>query len=179
MRGIAIFAVAFLSGAIAPSRFSAQKEEPVRPELSAAIRSPEPAVGTKQNIRLEIRLENGGNESLLLWRSWGWGVGRTYVRVFDSAGKEVFTTFLADQIPPPPDKGDFIELKPHEFFGIQLDEAATHFVNVPGVYDILVEYTCPLSEEFIRKSVQLPRLPLWGRERGTIVSNKIRVEVTK
>ena len=150
-----------------------------KPTLSISIRSSAASYSIKGKLRLEIQLENSGDEPLLVWRSWGWGVGRTNVRVLDGDGKEVFTSFLADEIPPPPHSADFLELKPKEFFGVQLSEDATHFVNTPGKYEIMVEYTAPLTEEYIRKSVRLPDFPLWGRERGTIVSNKIGVEVLK
>jgi len=131
------------------------------------------------SLGLEIQLENVGDEPTLVCRPWGWGVGRTYIRVFDQLGKEVFTTFLADQMPPTPREKDFLELGRNEFFGIRLNEDVTHFVNLPGTYDILVEYTSPVSDEWVRKYVQIPKVALWSRERGTIVSNKIRVEITK
>jgi len=155
------------------------QKQTTKPALAVSIRSAESSYSIKENIRLTIQLENVSNDSLLLWRSWGWGVGRTNVRVFGSNDKEVFTTFLADQIPPPPHNSDFIELKPHEFFGIHLDESAMHFVNAPGTYDIFVEYTSSLPEKFIRDSLQLPNSPLWAREQGTILSNRIRIEVSK
>jgi hypothetical protein len=147
--------------------------------LAVSIRSLKPLCGMKEKLSIEIQLENVGNESLLLWRSWAWGVGRTDVRVIDSNGKDVMTTFLADQLPPMPRREDFIELKPTEFFGIRLTEDATHFVNTPGTYDFVVEHTVPLTEQDIRKYVRLPDLPVWGRERGTIASNRIRIEISK
>jgi hypothetical protein len=154
-------------------------QQPAAPALSVSVRSTESSYYIKGNIRLEIQIENVGSESLLVWRHPGWGVGRINVRVFDSSGKEVFTTFLADEIPPPPRENDFIVLEGGEFFGTHLSEVATHFVNTPGAYDIFVEYTSPLPEEYLRKSIQLPHLPLWSRERGTIVSNRVRIDITR
>jgi hypothetical protein len=158
---------------------SQDRNQTIKPALALSIRSAQSSYSIKENIRLEIQVENVSKDSLLIWRSWGWGVGRTNVRVFDRDGKEVFTDFLADQIPPPPRSSDFIEVKPHEFFGIELDESATHFVRTPGTYDIFVEYTSSLPEKFIRDSLQLPNLPIWAREQGTIVSNRIRIVVSK
>lgn len=147
--------------------------------LSVAVRTAKTSYSIKENINLEIQLENVGTESLLLYRNLGWGFGRTDVRVLDSDGKEVNTTFLADEIPPPPRDTDFIELRPNEFFGIRLTESATHSVNTPGSYDFFVEYTSFVSEEWVRKNVKLPPHPVWSRERGTIVSNKLRIVVTE
>jgi len=147
--------------------------------LAVSIRPVQSSYSIKEKLSFEIRLENVGNESLLLWRSWAWGAGRTDVRVIDNNGKDVMTTFLADQLPPMPRTEDFIELRPTEFFGIRLAEDAAHFVNAPGTYDFMVEHTVPLTEHDIRKYVKLPDLPVWGRERGTIASNKIRIEILK
>jgi hypothetical protein len=145
--------------------------------LSIAVRTAKTSYSIQENINLEIQLENVGTESVLLYRNLGWGVGRTDVRVHDKDGKDVNTTFLADEIPPPPGDKDFIELRPNEFFGIRLTESATHFVNVPGTYDFSVEYTSFVSDEWVRKYVKLPPHPVWSRERGTIVSNKLRIDI--
>jgi hypothetical protein len=179
MMHIIVSAVLF-AVAVNPSLSWAQEQnQPAKPMLAVSIRSPESSYNIKENVRLEIQLQNVGDESLLLCRSWGWGVGRTYVRVFDSRGKEVFTSFLADELPPPPQDKDFLQLNPNEFFGIRLSEDATHFLKTPGTYDIFVEYTSTVSEEWVHKYLRLPHLPLWSRDRGTVVSNKIRIEVTK
>lgn len=180
MRNAVISTLLLLVVAVSSPRSSAtEQEQSVKPTLSASIRSAKSSYSIKENIRLEIQLGNVGGGSLLVWRHSGWGVGRMNVRVFDSNDKEVFTTFLADEVPPPPRENDFIVLEGGEFFGTRLNEDATHFVNTPGTYDIFVEYTSPLTEQYLRKSLRLPPLPLWPRERGTIVSNKVRIEVTK
>jgi hypothetical protein len=156
----------------------AQKQS-ARPMLSVSVRSVKTSYSIKENICLEIQLENVGTKPLVLYRNWGWGVGRTDVIVLDSHGKEVNTTVLADEIPPLPEDKDFMELKPNEFFGIRLIESATHFVNTPGTYDFLVEYTNIVSEEWAHENVKLPPLSLWSRERGTIVSDKVKIDITK
>ena len=170
-----LFVVAVSSS---PSSARAQ-EQIIKPTLSVSLRSVRPSYSIKQNIRLEIQLENVGTESLLLCRKWGWGVGRTNVRVIASNGKEVFTNFLADELPPPPRDADFIDLGEGEFFGTRLNENAKHLVNTPGTYDFFVEYTSFVSEEWVRQYLNLPPLQLWSRERGTIFSNKIRIEITQ
>jgi hypothetical protein len=169
-----------LAIAVSPSLSSANaQQQSAKPVLSVSVRSPKTSYSIKESIILEIQLENVGTESLLVRRNWAWGVGRTDVRVLDSNGKDVFTTYLADELPQMPRANDFIELRPREFFGTRLSEEVTHFLNTPGTYDFFVEYTSSVSEEWVRKNVKLPPLPLWSRERGTIVSNKIRIEVTK
>ncbi|MBZ5663164.1 MAG: hypothetical protein LAO30_01035 [Acidobacteriia bacterium] len=169
-----------LGAAVSPAlKLAEGQEQPVKPTLSVSVRSAKLSYGIKEKFQLQIQVENLGGESLLVWRHVGWGVGRMDVRVFDSNGKEVFTTFLADEVPPMPREDDFIVLEGGEFFGNRVSEDATHFVNTPGTYDIFVEYTSSLPEQYLRKNLRLPNLPLWSRERGTIASNKIRIEVTK
>jgi hypothetical protein len=167
-----------VAASLSLSSARAQKQSS-KPMLSVAVRSAKTSYSIKENINLEIQLENVGTESLLLHRNLGWGVGRTDVRVLDNDGKEVNTTFLADEIPPPPRDKDFIELRPNDFFGVRLTESAKHFVNTPGTYDFFVEYTSIVAEEWVRKNVKLPPHPVWSRERGTIVSNKLRIDVTE
>jgi len=74
--------------------------------------------------------------------------------------------FFADELPPSPRKRDFIELATNEFFGIRLNEPATHFVNAPGTYGLVVEYTSFLSEQWARENVRLPDAPFWRRGAG-------------
>ena len=147
--------------------------------LTIAVRTAKTSYSFKENINLEIQLENVGAESLLLYRNLGWGFGRTDVRVLDKYGKDVNTTFLADEIPPPPGDKDFVELRSNEFFGVRLTESATHFVNVPGTYDFFVEYTSFVSDEWVRKYLKPPPHLVWSREQGTIVSNKLRIDITE
>lgn len=180
MGNAAISTVFLLAVAVSSSPSSTKaQEQAIKPTLSVSIRSVKPSYSIKQNIGLEIQLENVGTESLLLCRKWGWGVGRTNVRVIDANGKEVHTSFLADALPPPPRDTDFIELGVGEFFGTRLNDNAKYFVNTPGTYDFFVEYTSFVSEEWVRQYLKLPPLPLWSRERGTIVSNKVRIDITR
>jgi hypothetical protein len=125
-----ISSVFFVLSAIAAVLLAQERRELTKPELSASVRSAEPSYS---------------------FRSWGWGVARANIRVFGADGKEVVTTFFADQIPPTPAAADFIQLQPNEFFGIRLDESSTHFVNAPGTYTVLVEYKSTVSEEWAQK----------------------------
>lgn len=155
------------------------KKEVVQPRLSVAIRSAKSSYSIRENIDFEIRLENVGQEPLLVCRWLGWAPGRTELRVLDSHGKDVYANFLADEVPPPLRDEDFIELKPDKFFRVRLSESATDFVNTPGSYAVFVEYRSPASEEWVRQYLHLQHLPLWSREQGTVISNRIRLKITK
>ncbi len=71
------------------------------PKLAVTVRSMKPSYRIGENIRLEIQLANIGHEAFVIRRQLGWGVRRTEIHMFDSNGKEVFTSVLADQLPPP------------------------------------------------------------------------------
>jgi hypothetical protein len=109
----------------------------------------------------------------------GWGVMRTDIRVFDAKGHEVRTDFLADELPPPPQPYDFVLLEPGEFLGTHVQGAAKEFVNAPGEYEFVVEYTSYLSEQYTKEVMKMPNGPFWSRERGTVTSNRVKVRVTE
>jgi hypothetical protein len=108
-----------------------------------------------------------------------WGGGRTNIWVYDSNGKEVTTSFLADEIPPPPQPWDFVVLDSGQFLGTRVDESVKHFVNKPGNYEFVVEYASYLSEQYAREVMKMPDAPFWSRERGASLSNRIKVTVTE
>lgn len=109
----------------------------------------------------------------------GLGRGRTNIWVFDEKGKEVVTTFLADELPPPPQPWDFVVLGSGQFVGTRVREPVKHFVNKPGVYELVVEYTSYLSEQYAREVMKMPDAPFWSRERGSSLSNRIKLTVTE
>jgi hypothetical protein len=115
----------------------------------------------------------------LIPREWGWGATRTDIRVFDAQGHGVKTDFIADELPPPPKPYDFIVLEPGDFVGTHTGGPAREFVSEPGDYEFVVEYSSYLSEDFARKLMNMPSLPFWSRERGSVTSNRIKLRITK
>jgi hypothetical protein len=158
--------------------FSAFAQQAVEPTLIVRLRSDKASYSINGNIQLEIVRENAGNHQMIVPRWWGWGWGRTNIRVFDAKGKTVITTFLADELPPPPQAWDFIVLDGGQFIGTRLHEPAKHFVDKPGSYEFVVEYTSYLSEQYAREAMRMPDAPFWSRERGEVVSNRIKLTVT-
>ncbi len=152
-------------------------QQAANPKLKVRLRTGSSLYSISGNIQLEIVRENTGSGQLIVPRWWGWGGGRTNVWVYDAQGNEVTTTFLADELPPPPAPWDFVVLNPGEFVGMSVHEPLKHFVNKPGTYEFVVEYTSYLSEKFARKAMKMPDAPFWSRERGSTLSNRIRVTV--
>jgi hypothetical protein len=155
---------------------SSQSRDP-EPELAVTLRSMKASYRITDEIQLEVQLLNAGHRSFLIRRQLGWGYGRTDIGVFDAKGKQVVTTVLADELPPPPVAEDFLKLDPHEFFGVLVQEPITNFVNAPGTYRFVVNYTSQVSEEWARDYLKLP-MPFWSRERGTVQSKRVTIVVT-
>jgi len=149
------------------------------PKLGVILRPEQDSYSMHSDIRLVIVRENQGQQNLIVPRQWGWGVMRTVIHVFDTKGHEVRTDFLADELPPPPQSYDFIVLGPEEFVGTHMGAAAKEFVNGPGDYEFIVEYTSYLSDHYARDVMKMPALPFWSRERGTVTSNRIKLRVTE
>jgi hypothetical protein len=149
------------------------------PKLAVSLRFARTSYSIHDKIDLEIVRENVGQEALAISSLWFWGVMRTDIHVLDKAGHEIRTEFLADSVPYPPKPYDFIVLEPGEFLGTRLEESAKRFVNAPGDYDFVVEYTSEITEDWARKMLQVPtNVPFWSRERGTISSAPVRVRIT-
>ena len=155
---------------------AAAQSADLEPELTVTLRSMKSGYRITDEIKLEVELLNAGHRPFLIRRQLGWGYGRTDIGVFDSKGKQVVTTVLADELPPPPVAEDFLKLGPHEFFGVLVQEPITNFVNVPGTYQFVVNYTSHVSDEWVRDHLKLPML-FWSRERGTVQSQRVTVVV--
>ena len=147
--------------------------------LKVTLRSDVSTCSINGNLQLEILRENISSQSLIVPRWLAWGGGRTNIWVYDANGKEVTTSFLADELPPPPQPWDFVVLDGAEFVGVHMEEPVTHFVNKPGVYELVVEYTSYLSEQYAREAMKMPDATFWSRERGSVLSNRIKVTVTE
>jgi hypothetical protein len=149
------------------------------PALAVRLRFAKNRYSIRDRIELEIMRENVGQGPLAVSSRWFWGVMRTDIHVFDKAGHEIRTDFLADSVPYPPKPYDFVVLEPGDFVGTGLRESAKRFVNSPGEYDFEVGYTSEIPEDFARKILQLPPdMPFWSRERGTISSSRVRVRIS-
>ena len=156
----------------------AQKQSP-KPKLALQIRTNKPTCRMTEGLKLDLEFVNLGSDSILLFRQLGSGVGRLNLRVFDERGNEVVPQFLADELPPPPrDKSDFERIGKNERFRTQLSDSFQNVLNRPGVYDLVVEYTSTIGEDWARRYLRLPVKQLWTRECRTTVSNRIRITLT-
>jgi hypothetical protein len=149
------------------------------PKLTITVKSDKNSYSLRDKIHLTFVRQNDGKQNLLIPRQWGWGVMRTDIHVFDAKGYDVRTAFLPDELPPPPQPYDFVLLEPGEFVGTHIDEDATQFVNSPGDYELVVDYTSYLPETYAREVMKMPSAPFWSRERGTVTSSRIKLHITQ
>jgi hypothetical protein len=167
---------------VGASLLYAQKP-PSKQKLILLIRTDKPSTSISEDLHLDLQFVNVGSGPLLLFRELGAGVGRTNLRVFDEHGKEVMSRVLADEIPPPPSphsKDAFVEIKINESFRTQLIDSLENIVNHrPGNYEMFVEYTSMISDSWARDFLSFPVERIWTRDRGMIVSNRIRITVTE
>jgi len=47
------------------------------------------------------------------------------------------------------------------------------------VYELVVEYTSYLSEQYVREAMKMPDATFWSRERGPVLSNRIKLTITE
>jgi hypothetical protein len=169
--------VAFLLLLVQTVSVTAQKTSDA--QLGIRLRSSKDSYSLRGNVHLEIIRENTGANQLLVCRQWGWGIARTEVHVFDATGKEVRTDFMADELPPPPQPYDFVLLSSGDFVGTRLEEPAMHLVTKPGDYEFVVNYTSYLPESYAREVMKMPDAPFWSRERGAVLSNRIKLHIAE
>jgi len=91
--------------------------------LKVTLRSDASTYNVKGNLQLEILRENISSQSLIVPRWWGWGGGRTNIWVYDVNGKQVTTSFLADELPPPPQPWEFALIEGNQQVVIKRSES--------------------------------------------------------
>lgn len=144
--------------------------------LEVSVRTNKALYKQGETIRLEALLTNVGEEPIYLYGLLGWGHSASLtLHVTDALGKEVIAKYLDDSLTPPPpakDQSFFVNLNPHHFFGTTRESSLDELnINKPGKYIIMVEYHSPIPQSFGQG------LPLWGREKGSIRSKPVQVEV--
>ena len=159
---------------------------PHRQQLSGSVREtdlelvlllPKKTYKSNEQLKFQVMLRNASESDLYLWGTLGWGYSSSlmfYLR--DSAGKNVEPTLIPDSPPQAPqeDKSYYVKLLPENFLGTSYF-APLRLMNLskPGKYSLFVEYRGLFPKE------EVPVAPFWGKERGTIRSNVVSIEVIR
>ena len=146
-------------------------------DLELLLLLPKRTYKSNEQFRLQVMLRNASENDLYIWGTLGWGYSSSlmfYLR--DSAGKNVEPTLIPDSPPQAPqeDKSYYVKLLPENFLGTSYF-APLRLMNLsrPGKYSIFVEYRGLFPRE------EVPVAPFWGKERGTIRSNVVSIEVIR
>jgi hypothetical protein len=148
------------------------------PALTVRLTSDKESYSLRGTLQLKVVRENTGSCSVAIPRRWEWGA-LSKIRVFDAKGNENKDVLYAIDDPPPLRSVDFIVLNPGEWFGTQFNDVVRAFVKSPGDYESLVEYRTYLSEDLTEKYVPRRYAVFWSRERPTVKSNKIKLQITE
>lgn len=155
---------------------SKMNDTPDGASLKLAITSSRLRVAQNESFVLEVKLVNVGTESVSLFGQllWGYGGGLT-IHVADQSGKPVEAEQHDDDMVVPSVLGNpesYVVLLPNHFLGVDRKDLPTNLFRKPGVYSLFVEYQSPVPERYAKTA------HFWGREKGSIRSATIRIEVT-
>lgn len=126
-------------------------------------------------ITIRVLLTNRSESPLYLYAALDWGESASLsLWVKDAvSGKDVPEEFIADALPPPPTSKDaFIKLLPDHIYGVVLvSNPADLNIREKGIYELTAEYHSPVP------SSMSFGLPIWGREKGSVSSNTVKITV--
>lgn len=130
-------------------------------------------------FRLHAMLTNTDYANdIFVYGTLGWGYSASLsFTLRDSSGREIHPQIFPDDLTPPISPDDataFVKLRPKHYLGTDL-VAKLDLLNLskPGKYSVFVEYHSPIPGTEVKLS------PFWGKDRGTIKSNVVWIEVVR
>lgn len=153
---------------------------PVR-AVKVTVRTDHGKYSLKDDIRVNVLLENAGDETVFVDRRMfccgiGTGLG---LEVHDEQGRSVPLPHLQEELMPPPPSEDawiLVRLEAGFFYGRSYYLAAKDFFPKPGKYSIQFFYRNRLPREMV--APQLRDLPVLWDDSPTIPPEPVWIEVT-
>ena len=107
---------------------------------------------------------------------WGYSASLSFT-LHDASGREINPQIFPDDLTPPISPDDttaFVKLRPQHYLGTDL-VVKLNLLNLskPGKYSVFVEYHSPIPGTKVKLS------PFWGKDKGTIKSNVVWIEVVR
>jgi len=138
-------------------------------------------VSIKDSITFDVKLINIGKKSLTIFNQLEWGyMAGLRMMIADEADVPVLSEVYDDYLTIPTlifSPSSYVTLHPNHYLGTtRLDTAKNLFKN-PGKYSVTVAYSSPAFESSVVKDTGMEIKDLWGRERVTITSSTIWIEV--
>jgi len=107
---------------------------------------------------------------------WGYSASLTFT-LRDASGREIHPQIFPDDLTPPISADDataFVKLRPKHYLGTDLVAKLDLLnLNKPGKYSVFAEYHSPIL------STEVKLNPFWGKDKGTIKSNVVWIEVVR
>jgi hypothetical protein len=167
-----IFALLFT--AVVARHSGGQMQEPPLP-LKVVVSTPKLRVTQNGLFMIEAKLVNVSDDRLSIFGHllWGYAGGLT-VHIIDQNGHPVAAQQHDDDMVSPSVLGNsdsYVLLFPSQFLGVERQDSVKNLFPKPGVYSLFVEYLSPIPNSYGKMS------NFWGRERGSIRSAPIKIEV--
>jgi hypothetical protein len=145
--------------------------------LNLSIITPKHKLERSEQLKLVVMLINSGNEDIHVLGTMEWGYSASLIfHIRDASGKEIEPLDFPDDqsLVSLDDKSAFVKLRPNHFLGTNFF-APLDVLNLhkPGRYAVFVEYHSPLS------AADVELKPFFGKERGTVRSNVVWIEVVR
>lgn len=151
------------------------RSKPSEIRLAVSLEADRTSGTMNDSIVLTILVKNVGREPLFLYGKLAWGMSSSlFLVVTGENGEPVPITYLDDEIPLSPSRGDkslFIKLNPAHIFGTTRIDRFSRLVPKPGNYYLWVEYHGPFPRRYAAGT------PAWGLEDPRLDSNKVKIDV--
>lgn len=147
------------------------------PPLVVRLKTDRNSYKLGDKITVRVLLTNRSKSPLYLYAALDWGESASLsLWVKDTvSGKDVPEEFIADALPPPPASRDaFIKLLPDHIYGVVLVSSLADLnIREKGAYELTAEYHSPVP------SSMSFGLTIWGREKGSVPSNMVKITVNE
>jgi hypothetical protein len=165
----------FISGAQENNQH-ATIEQPAS-TLQLSLVSPKRRYRRGDQFELQVLLRNSGEKPIYVFGTLDWGYsGSLMFYMTDASGREIKPQLSPDSqtYASPDDTSEFVKLGADHFLGTNY-YAPLRLMNLtrPGKYAIFVEYNSPFSAKDVKIT------PFWGKEKGTLKSNLVWIEVVR
>ena len=131
------------------------------------------------DIKMNLEFRNNGRVPVFILTACGPESPWIYFSVIGTPqNQEIRWPLLCDIVLPPKEK-DFTKVNPGEILKVRASIPVTYLVKRAGTYELISEFTEAVDKILIRDYLKLPVDEVWTKENGSIVSNHIRIIVTK
>jgi hypothetical protein len=162
--------------------FQREENSGVSQHISVVIRTDQAKYSLSDSVKLDVSLENIGDNPAYVDRRMYWGglTGGLKVEISDEQGKPVPSPILQDapiSSPKPEDTSILVRLNNRFFYGTRLDVQVKDWFPKPGRYAMRVVYKSWLQKDAVPP--QLRNLPAIWADTPPIRSAPVWIDVSQ